>query len=162
MIWVKIEETNSLYINPDGEILSVNKKNKGIVGLVKPILNDGYLRIKHYKNGKYRTLKIHRIVAKYFCNGYSENKVVNHIDGNKINNNYKNLEWVSLGENTYHAYRIGLMVRQTRDMQTQSKIKTSDFPIIAELRKTKTLKDIAKIYKCSIATVHRCVVKCQA
>ncbi len=38
-----------------------------------------------------------------FVSGYSENLVVNHIDGNKQNTYYKNLEWVTLNENEKHA-----------------------------------------------------------
>lgn len=89
-----------------------------------------YGRVKNLKNGKIRKLTlnkngyyiislwdkekkeryplaIHRLVAKMFLNGYDE--CVNHIDGNKKNNFYKNLEWCSLAENTKHAYKSKLI-----------------------------------------------------
>ena len=58
-----------------------------------------------------KTESVHRIVAKCFCpnpHGYNE---VNHIDGNKLNNDASNLEWCSRVENVRHAYRTGLITR---------------------------------------------------
>ena len=52
-------------------------------------------------------LAIHRLVAQMFVSGNDE--CVNHIDGNKLNNYYKNLEWVSLSYNTKHAYKNKLI-----------------------------------------------------
>lgn len=54
------------------------------------------------------TRTIHRLVAKYFCDGYAEGLVVNHKDGNKTNNHYTNLEWVTQSENVKHAFSTGL------------------------------------------------------
>lgn len=49
-----------------------------------------------------KTYYVHRIIAQVFIHN-SENKLlVNHIDGNKINNNIDNLEWVTHSENTQH------------------------------------------------------------
>lgn len=42
---------------------------------------------------------VHRIVAKYFVDGWFDGAVVNHIDGNKHNNNYENLEWITQKDN---------------------------------------------------------------
>lgn len=52
---------------------------------------------------------VHRLVAKAFVYGESnERNCVNHIDGNKMNNYYKNLEWCSKAENNRHAYSTHL------------------------------------------------------
>ena len=53
-------------------------------------------------------VKIHRAVAENFVDGFSENLVVNHKDGNKTNNNAENLEWVTQKENATHALKNGL------------------------------------------------------
>jgi hypothetical protein len=59
-----------------------------------------------------RQLKtIHRLVAlKYVHNPDPENLIhVNHKDGNKENNDPRNLEWVTPSGNTLHAYNHGLI-----------------------------------------------------
>ena len=58
---------------------------------------------------KRKVIRVHKAVAETFVSGKKEGYVVNHIDGNKQNNAYWNLEWCTLSQNTLHAYRTGLM-----------------------------------------------------
>lgn len=51
---------------------------------------------------------VHRIVAKYFCENPNKKEEVNHKDGDKQNNDAKNLEWVTRNENLTHAFVSGL------------------------------------------------------
>lgn len=53
-------------------------------------------------------LSIHRLVAKHFIPNPYDYPQVNHIDGNKHNNDYLNLEWVTSERNNNHALEIGL------------------------------------------------------
>ena len=62
---------------------------------------------RYYVNIKNKTMQVARLVAHAFCAGYSEERnTINHIDGNKTNNNANNLEWVSQSENNKHAYDV--------------------------------------------------------
>ena len=55
------------------------------------------------------TKKLHRIIMFTFCYFPGcEKYEVNHIDGNKLNNNLYNLEWATSSENTIHAINNGL------------------------------------------------------
>lgn len=63
------------------------------------------------RRGVYKAIKIHIAVAENFVSGKKDGLTVNHIDGNKANNHYTNLEWVTQSENMKHAYRTGLAKR---------------------------------------------------
>lgn len=56
--------------------------------------------------GSYELL--HRVIAKTFIENPLELPCVNHIDGNKLNNNVSNLEWCDQSYNSLHAWRTGL------------------------------------------------------
>lgn len=70
----------------------------------------GYLQVRFNVNGKVYRKYIHRMVAEAFVDGVG--KDVNHIDGNKKNNNKSNLEWCSRSQNIKHALDIGLLKRK--------------------------------------------------
>ena len=94
---------NGYWINNNGEIWSA-KSNK----LRKTSIDKyGYEYLTITDKGT-KKFMIHRLVAIYFIDNPLNKKCVNHIDGNKINNNYLNLEWCTISENNKHAFNIGL------------------------------------------------------
>ena len=90
--------------------------------ILKPSLNGknsrGYLFVVLFdRNKKIHNARIHRLVAKHFVNNPNEDiyTQVDHIDGNKTNNYYKNLEWVTPLENTRRALNNGLIPAKSTD-----------------------------------------------
>lgn len=83
---------------------------------LKEHLNDrtGYKFVQLYKNKKMHNQTIHRLVAIAFIDTNIAGAVVNHKDGNKHNNYYKNLEWVSNSYNHEHATKTGLKAKGER------------------------------------------------
>jgi len=64
------------------------------------------LSLSVYKKRRFRKLFVHRLVAWAFIDGYdpSVRRIwVNHKDGTKSNNYFKNLEWSTIRENAIHA-----------------------------------------------------------
>ena len=71
--------------------------------------NMGYMEVGFVASRRrYREL-VHRLIAMAFVDGYEPGKCVNHINGDKLDNRPENLEWISLQENTAHAWREGLV-----------------------------------------------------
>lgn len=108
-VWKKIEGFENYEVSNYGRIKSLNyNKTKKEKLLKERKTQTGYLRVSLCNNGKTFDNYIHRIVAKHFILINNDKKHINHIDGNKSNNHYANLEWCNSSENNYHAYNIGL------------------------------------------------------
>ena len=69
---------------------------------------NGYNVVSLYRDGKKKNFHVHTLVASGFHLKKDELLVVNHKDGNKLNNHYLNLEWVTRGYNCTHAFDLGL------------------------------------------------------
>lgn len=115
-IWKDIPQFEGIYqASTKGRIRSLDRERycrnkhtflcKGKI-LMPKIQNSGYMIVWLRKDGKTYAKTIHRLIAKTFIPNPSAFEQVNHKDGNKINNNVKNLEWCSRSENVKHAYRV--------------------------------------------------------
>lgn len=71
----------------------------------KPQIVNGRNRISLVKGNKRDTLQLARIIALAWVDGYEEGLTVDHIDGDKLNDDLSNLRWLSRGENTKESYR---------------------------------------------------------
>jgi len=69
----------------------------------------GYLQVILRVNKKSVHFYVHRMVAEVYCDKPEGKDEVNHIDGNKSNNYYKNLEWCTRSENCLHGFENGLI-----------------------------------------------------
>lgn len=63
----------------------------------------GYKYVMLNLNGNYKQYKVHRLVAEAFVDNPDDKPYVNHLDCNRSNNYYKNLEWVTHKENMIYA-----------------------------------------------------------
>ena len=70
------------------------------------ICGSGYQEVILKVNGQKKPKLIHRLVAEAFVPNPTEKIEVNHKDGNKHNNDYTNLEWVTPSENIRHSYDV--------------------------------------------------------
>lgn len=93
-----IEGADDYYISSLGRFKRGKKLRKQSTDL------DGYKRCNIGKN-KYR---VHRLVAMAFIPNPDNLPIIDHIDGNKTNNNKENLRWVDYSTNTQAAYDLGL------------------------------------------------------
>ena len=75
---------------------------------IPPKRGTGYYTVGLLLNGAIKRQYVHRLVAIAFIENRSNLSDVNHKDGDKLNNDASNLEWLSHSENLLHAYRTGL------------------------------------------------------
>lgn len=106
----KINGYDHYYITKDGRVYST-LNNKFLYTWTD---NTGYSQVALFKEGKKKHFRIHRLVAEGFVLNTKGKPFVNHIDGNKLNNHYSNLEWVTNSENTQHAYDNNLYKNTNR------------------------------------------------
>jgi hypothetical protein len=85
---------------------------KGIIISARITTRSPYLYVKLYQHNVMSSKAVHRLVAYAFCKNPDKKNIVNHLDGDKLNNNACNLEWCTYSENSKHAFDIGLRDRK--------------------------------------------------
>lgn len=129
-------------VTKDGEVYNKRNGHK-----LKPQINGtGYYRVGI--GGK--LYFVHRLVAKMYIPNPKNKPQVNHKDGNKLNNNVDNLEWVTNRENTLHAIKTGL--QPIEEKSKVSKLKRSQVKFIKS-HDEMTRKELADLFNISENTI---------
>jgi hypothetical protein len=106
--WKKIDGFCGKYMISDYGAIKNTNTHKQFMGRLHK--ESGYLRAYLRINGTAKDFSVHRLVGLHFIKNENPNvfNQINHIDGNKTNNHYTNLEWINNSGNQKHAYSIGL------------------------------------------------------
>lgn len=108
-IWKDIEGYEGCYqVSNFGNVKSLNYMHTGKEQILKlKTKKSGYLQVNLCKDGKIKTYTIHRLVAKAFVENPDNLPQVNHIDEDKTNNRFDNLEWCDQKyNNNYGTHNI--------------------------------------------------------
>lgn len=100
-------------------------KNNRTGNTLKPHISNGYWQVSRIKCESgfiYSKIPVHRLLAITYIPNPNNLPVVNHIDGNKLNNALSNLEWCTTQENFLHAIRLGLVGFRKTPVQQIDKI----------------------------------------
>ena len=107
--WREIEGFNGMYlISNKGRVKSYKQRKEKFLSTHKT--HGNYIIVNLSSNGKNKSYRLHRLVAKAFIPNVDNKPDVNHIDGDKSNNRSENLEWCTKSENMKHASKTGLFV----------------------------------------------------
>lgn len=151
--------SSEYHVTPDGIVWS--KTNKPLKQTKNP---KGYLLVNLMTPQRRISIGVHTLIARAFVSGYKPGLQVNHIDGDKTNNNASNLEWVTPKQNMQHAIKTLHVLKSKRngnakpikiiDANTNQTIKTFD-AIADALRFIYPTKTQTQIHKLSAtATKH--------
>lgn len=147
-IWKPVKGYEGLY-----QVSSLGRLRKVNGVLLKANPKSWYCSVSLMKNNVRKTFKVHRLVALVFVPNPENKPEINHKDGNKQNNHYLNLEWVTRSENQLHAIRElnantgkGESHGSAKlDKNSVSKIRNSDRPS----------KELARVYGVDQSTINR-------
>ena len=134
-IWKDVVGFENVYkVSDKGRIRRVGMAAGASPGkILKPKLHKtrSYYRVSLYNQSFNTDKDIHILVAEAFIGIREYELVINHKDGNKLNNCVENLEYVSFKENCEHAARTGLTAKGER--HGHSRLKEQQIKEIREL-----------------------------
>jgi hypothetical protein len=108
-IWKDVIGYEGLYqISNFGRVKSFWRRKEIIMKLSNNGWGYSFVSLRKNKT-KIKSITIHRLVAIAFISNPENKEQVNHIDGNKQNNHYSNLEWCTRLENMRHGFKTGLI-----------------------------------------------------
>lgn len=142
-IWKNIKIDDKIFNNYFVSNLGRFKNSKGIIMDNYKPHHSGYIYVRVNKD-KYA---LHRLIASTFIENIENKSVVNHIDGNKINNCVDNLEWCSVKENNQHNHNADLIKSYTRKIGQYNldDLLIKEFDSIVEAEKEVGVQTIKKV-----------------
>ena len=160
--WCKVvvsKPTNGLdyYVSNYGRIKSVDEK-RGTERILSGSMSTGSLAVTtRLKGGGTQAIYIHRHIAELFVRRPSPQHIfVNHKDGNKRNNHYQNLEWVTQEELTRIQKERGVFASNRRK-NPNTKLNQTKANLIRERAKSGKVKKttLARQFGVSVRTIER-------
>ncbi len=148
--WKIVQEYNKYEVSNYGN--SRNRYTQKISKL-KPNLNGYYTKKIYDSNNKTCMRFVHRLVAITFIPNPEKYPVVNHKDGNKLNNRIENLEWCSYSYNTKHAFLNNLIKKNPN----KHKISQIHFKTNKLIKLWNSKKDVCSNFKISYRILNRLI-----
>lgn len=144
-----ISDCGNVFSKRTNKILKLNKIGKG------------YLAFSTKINGKDICFRVHRLVAKAFIPNVDNKPEVNHKDGDKTNNNFSNLEWVTGKENIIHSIKTGLKIHHKGVANPRSALDSEQVKFIRENAKqcggSYTQKELGMLFGVNYTTIGKCI-----
>lgn len=146
--WIILDKYPTYKISRDGRIYSCWLKR------MKMPTKEDYLSVRLKRNDEtHHKEYVHRLVAMAYLPKPEGKEWVNHIDGNKLNNNVENLEWCTPKENAQYAHDTGL--GSSKKTTVQYIMKNNNLKEIARFKGLKDAANATSLSEHSISKVCR-------
>jgi hypothetical protein len=108
-------------ISKSGEIFSTKR---GSYRQLKPCVTNGFYQVSLLNKKSRRTFQLHRLVAMMFVDNPDNFNTVNHLDGNKLNNDVANLRWSNrrLNEESFSKTTLFDHIFNKKEKDLQSRL----------------------------------------
>ena len=118
-VWRRVEDTQ-YEVSDNGRFRRIGQRR-----LTNGSVHDGYIYVNLITNEGKKLRSIHRLVAQAFVPNPEGKELVDHIDGNRTNNNANNLRWVTAEENANNQHRLEELSRVAEKNRVNKKIDDS-------------------------------------
>lgn len=135
-------------INKKGEIWSCCYKK-----IMKPHIEDGYVRVKLRKDGKKHMGRIHRLLGIQFIDNPDNLPQIDHIDRNRSNNSLDNLRWVS--QVTNRLNRSDIIADKTPEELAQREIDLREYKRVWAEKNRREKGTLPKMKRLTIDPEHK-------
>lgn len=161
VIWKDIVGYEGIYkISEYGDVVSLKREcGFGSRREEKPktiSIKKGYASVALCREKTIKHFLLHRLVAQAFIPNPENLPQINHIDGNKINNNFKNLEWCDRSHNQIHARKLNL---QGGERTNTAKLTERDIRAIRKLYPKVNSMELAEAFDIGQSTICKIINK---
>jgi hypothetical protein len=161
-LWRPVTDTNEAYwISNMGRLLCRNWKGSGRDAIMKPAKDaKGYVRTMLKYGDRFRTIKVHRIVAQEWVDNPGNKPHVDHMNFVRDDNRSDNLRWVTPLENTQRSHAAGNFACVDGSKNPFSKLNEK---VVVEIRRRfkggETRRQLAHEYGVAPATIKDVVLR---
>lgn len=130
MQWKTIPQCPNYEVSDQGEV-----RNKKTGRVLKAFDSAGYLAVQMMNDSERIQMKIHRLVACAFVDGYEEGLEVDHINRDRYDNKAENLRWCSHSDNLRNTVKTKRILNETFGFEFDSMAEAAEWLVAQKMSK---------------------------
>lgn len=128
--WKVIDQYPNYEVNNQGQV-----RNRVTGRVLKSYDSVGYLTVSLMCDGQKDSVKVHRLVGKYFVDGYQDGLELDHINRDRYDNRADNLRWVTHSQNLRNTQKNRRVLNDTYGLEFDSMAAAAEWLVVNQLSK---------------------------